>query len=62
MKIIERDKKICEDCHKNLEGKEDAFGIPVFKGFYFVREWICKDCMIRRAKEVLKNEIKRGAK
>jgi C4-type Zn-finger protein len=56
MKIIERDKKICEDCHKNLEGKEDAFGIPVFKGFYFVREWICKDCMIRRAKEVLKNK------
>ena len=45
MKIIEPKKRICIKCNKTIKKEKNGFGIPVFKGTYFKREWTCTECM-----------------
>lgn len=44
MRIVEPKEMICKECGKIIKDKKDGFGIPVFKVFYFEREWTCISC------------------
>lgn len=51
MKIIEPKEMKCKECGKILKESNEGFGIPVFNGFHFKREWLCKDCFVLEIKE-----------
>ena len=59
MRIIEPKKMVCKNCNKELKDESEGFGIPVFKGFYFKREWMCKNCLIVKVFNILKDGTKK---
>lgn len=50
MEIREPKKRICKRCGRELKSAREGIGIPVFKVFYFKREWICLKCFKKNFK------------
>lgn len=57
MEIREPKEMICKTCGKKLKSVRQGIGIPVFKVFYFEREWICLKCFKIESKKNLKRKI-----
>ncbi len=57
MKIVEPKEMRCTECGKVLSDKKEGLGIPVFKGTYFVRVWICCACITKKFEEKFREKL-----
>jgi len=57
MKIIEPKEMKCTSCGKVLKNEREGFGIPVFKGTYFVRVWTCCVCIKKEFGEKFRKKL-----